>query len=227
MLVSWIATGGAIIIGSGYYYLNSNRLRLTQLILGITGVPPTKTHAVAKIKYRTIDEYLKSLDRSTKSTMKRVVKLQTEIEVHTIQTLGTHWSVCVDHERRIQSYGLIVGTLRWLVAYFMYGTIHEFRDKSSGELLCWTLLIHKGDTLRVMWFYQKTRACKRYLWFYVVRRAIDYCIQRNISSLDLGPSNGNQQMETIKTKCGFASILDWDKEYGGICNYSGPFVEIA
>jgi len=223
-----IATGGATIVGSFYFYLNSKRLPLTLLSLGITDVPPTKKHAVAKIQYKTINEYLKSLDRSTKSTMKRVAKLQTEIGMHTAETLGMqHWSVCVDHERRVQSNGLIVGTLRWLVAYFMFGTIHEYRDKSSGELLCWTLLIHKGDTLRVMWFYQTTRACKRYLWFYVVRRAIEYCIQHNIANLDLGPSNGNQQMEILKTKCGFHSIIEWNKAYGGVCDYSGPFVEIS
>lgn len=225
------------------------RLEITQGALGLRSRQGTANprrrleHAVGNLRsYKSVDDWVRSLPRSAKTTMKRVHRVVHTVEGIQVRCAGKaprvvgweHWSVCVDHETRVMGRipGFVVGSLRFLVGRITEGTIDEFRA-SDGRLLAWSSMIAKGNTMRNMWFYQRSEAAKCLIWFYTVRMAVERCFELGLAHLDLGPSH-LPSVKELKAKYGFPSTRNWDKETASSdsdpryhCDYSGPFVDLS
>ena len=184
-------------------------------------------------QFANVQDYTKSLCRSARCTLKRMHKVQEQYEIKSWTTtrqvgrcyyLGwDHWCACLQHEKRLvgRVRGILQATLRFWLASFMHGTVYEYVDRQTGKLVAWTMVICKGRTMRVMWFYQSDSTNN--LWFHAVYHAVMQCIQHRIAYLDIGTS-GSSNMETVKAKYGFCSTIDWNAQYSNNgCDYSGHY----
>jgi len=106
-----------------------------------------------------------------------------------------------------------VGTTR------MTGTIQEYRNTQTHQIIAFAHEVRKGKTMRGQWFYATNEASRNYVWFHsvqdLVRRAID-C--DDIEVVDLGPS-GSDAFSDLKARYGFLSVEDWPS----VADYQGPF----
>jgi len=101
-------------------------------------------------------------------------------------------------------------------------------NEDGGRLVGWSAVTVKGDTLRVMWFYQRTSMHKQGLiWFYILRKGIEICFDLKpdgVTHVDLGPSN-TDNVKQLKAKYGFHSTEQWRKvghsDNCGNCNSNG------
>lgn len=219
-----------------------------------------KSHAVCNIRrFASVGAWVQSLPRSGRNTMKQVDKCFTRGDIAVTcpgpayAVLGReHWAVCVDHELRAmksRSRGVLAGTLRCFAGTFVEGSwVDEYRSSSSGKLLGWSAMVAKGKTMRCMWFYQRTEACKQLIWFYSLRMAVERAIALGLDHVDLGPSN-SATVQELKAKYGFVETLFWNNSCHGeggiakgtvsddrtngkvdvdlLCDYSGPFIDLS
>lgn len=229
--------------GIGCYTNKSKRQEATRGALGLKGRRQLE-HAVGNLQpHKTVDCWIKSLPRSAKVTLKRVQRVVEEQHSIKVECVGSaqdilgweHWLVCVDHEVRATSWGyfsgLLVGSLRFIAGAVTEGHIDEFRI--NGRLVAWSSMMAKGKTMRNMWFYQRTEACKCLLWFYTVRLAVERCLDMELNHLDLGPSH-KEDVRELKAKYGFQSTLHWnqdtacpDSDPRFHCDYSGSYVNLT
>ncbi|GMH86123.1 hypothetical protein TrST_g2016 [Triparma strigata] len=169
--------------------------------------------------------------RSVKQTMKsqmpkKIVEagIMAKTVGETRRFLGIeHFRVVIDHEGSIYPFwkALLISMLRFFTAKVMLGTLDEFRDAETGELLCWTSTIVKGDTLRGMWFYQSQRAKRDRLYLWHASLMVSICrvgMMEGVKWCDTGPSVGEGTKE-MKLKFGFDSKESWRD----LCDYDGEF----
>ena len=195
----------------------------------------SKTHAIADIgKYEDASSWAKALaSRSCRSTMlKQVPKAAAAWQmvvtsIHPRQLGAEHAALVLSHETRAMGPGCRArcsSRIRFSVARSMVGLVEEYRDGATGDLLAWTHLIVKGDTLRAMWFYSATTPrdafrTRPYLWFHSVKRSVGRAIaMKGVRYVDLGTST-SAVVEELKAKFGFDVTRQWRER----ATYDGPF----
>lgn len=209
----------------------NKRLELSADAMGITGksVNPKK-HAICNVEcYKSLKSYISSLtSRSARNTIKKVPKAlkEHEVTVTTIEPMAmsyAHWRVVYEHEKNAYKFcikSFFAGTFRYAIAKSMTGSVdcYYIPNETGGKnLIAWSQIIIKGDTLRNMWFYQGSyaRSKKLYIWFDAVRASIQRAsLQNQIKWIDLGPSI-TAKAEESKIKFGFMNIVDWNDR----CDY--------
>ena len=230
--VGWIGSLSLVVIAAGTlaYCLGMFtplRHAFTRRPLGLNHRQPLP-HSVRSVEeFRCWHQWAGTLCRSMKSTLcKQVDKTldQQAISVHTIPTeqLGfAHFDVLWDHQRRKHSapVSLLGACIRFAVAKLMVGSVDEYWSK--GECVAWAATVVKGDTLRAMWFYQKSHVRRWWLWYHSARTAIQRAIiMEEVQWVDLGPSV-KSNVSMTKERIGFVSTKEWRSV--GWCGYEGPY----
>ena len=212
-----------------------SRLRecFSSLPLGLGSRAPRKTHAIADIRgYADASAWAKALaSRSCRSTMlKQVPKAAAAWQImvtsiHPRQLGAEHAALVLEHETRAMGSGCrarCASRMRFNVARSMVGLIEEYRNGATGDLLAWTHLIVKGDTLRAMWFYSATTprdTARPYVWFHSVKRSVGRATaMESVAYVDLGTST-SAVVEELKGKFGFDVTRQWRER----ATYDGPF----
>lgn len=202
----------------------------------------TRPHAILNVENMTsIDDWIKSLPRGCKRTLKKA-----DAQNFTIRTLPirgrlpaphstlAHFRCVVEHEIRViagsrnynetmtnvndffdalsESVGRFIGTTR------MTGVIKEYRNQDN-KVIAFAHEVQKGRTVRGQWFYATNEAAKNYVWFHSVKELVRRAIESDtIDTVDLGPS-GSDSFSELKARYKFACVDDWQK----VTDYHGPF----
>lgn len=190
-----------------------------------------RSHGVLDVSnFKSVDDYISSLKRGPKRTMKvQIAKTFSEHGITAVTkpsaaALGfSHLKVSIAHQGRL--YGNIkatfAGSFRFLVAWLMVGVIDEYRDR-DGRLLAWCQMVGKGKTIRAMWYYADPAGDKFCIWFASVRLAVSRALALGMTHCDLGPS-ASDKVKELKKLYGFESLKHW----ASVCDYSGDFVNLA
>ena len=190
-------TGGAVLLISALFasvwiYVRldktgSRRKWFSKGPLGLRKRLITKKHAIIDVStFKSLDDWTSKLKRSATRNITNLAKrlfdgdVGVQVRISTPEQLGwEHLTIIWQHERR--SYGVFRAALasvaRCLVASSMCGIVEEYRTR-NGQLLAWTQLILKGDTMRAMWFYQTTYSAQNKMgfWFGALRRSMQRAI---------------------------------------------------
>jgi len=201
-----------------------------------TGQWNTRPHALLDVSnITTIDEWIRTLPRGCKRTLKKANAQHFNVEEKTIygnqpapHSSLAHFRCVVEHEVRLIAKGeddvngflnaLAEAVNRYLGTTRMTGIIQEYRNQ-DGKVIAFAHEVRKGDTFRGQWFYGDDEAAKSYVWFHSVQELVRRSIEADgIHMVDLGPS-GSDAFSELKAKYGFVSVDDWP----AFCNYNGPF----
>ena len=179
--------------------------------------------------YTSVDDWIKTLPRGCKRTLKKATPQSQNFTVSTKQIQGgqpaphssyAHFRCVVHHEVRLLSnmYGASTGAFvnalaeaisRYMGTTRMAGTIREYRDESTDKVIGFAHEVAKARTIRGQWFYCDDDAATRYVWFHSVRDLVQRAIEdERIDIVDLGPS-GSDAFTELKAKYGFESVEDW------------------
>jgi hypothetical protein len=185
----------------------------------------------------TIDDWVKTLPRGCKRTIKRALSQNLTVTTKHIMggqpaphsSLG-HFRVVLAHEVRLLSnmYGqetffdaLAEGISRYIGTTQMTGDIREYRNATTNKVIAIAHEVRKGDTVRGQWFYcDEDKAAKNYVWFHSVYSLIECALEtEGAKCVDLGPS-GSDAFSELKAWYGFEeSHDDWTE----IADYTGDF----
>ena len=179
-------------------------------------------------------DYYNSLSRDSQRYLKKCesilinnnIKYITKRENEFKLTFG-HFKCILSHQKRkfSEKYSIIsiifMSIMKFIVILFFtykYGKLIEYYDisnKNNYKLIAFSQNIGKGETLRAMWFYQKSKYCKYRIWFHCVQLSIINVIKHSkLKYIDLGPSYDLYVLNT-KTKFGFKTIRNWRIYYNG------------
>jgi len=206
-----------------------------------TGKWKTRPHALLDLTNNsnnntitTIDDWVKTLPRGCKRTIKKA--LAQNFTVTTKPILGdqpaphsslAHFRCVIEHEVRLlkNMYGedafldaLSEGVSRYVGTTRMTGDIREYRSE-TGKVIAIAHEVRKGNTVRGQWFYATDEAAKNYVWFHSVYSLIERSLEAGgVKCVDLGPS-GSDAFSELKARYGFESVDDWTT----VADYKGNF----
>ena len=110
----------------------------------------------------------------------------------------------------------------------MVGVVDEYWiDGEKGrnrKLIAFSHTVIKGDTLRGMWFYQRSDHSKSGIWFHQIKVALQRAIllKPAVKFVDIGPSRAGTSVSELKDRFGFKSLANWAE----VCDYSGDFIDL-
>lgn len=200
-----------------------------------TGQWRTRPHSLLELSnFTTVDDWIKTLPRGVKRTLKRANAQNITVTSKQIQggkpaphSSLVHFRCVLEHEVRLlagfgdpggffDALGAAVG--RYVETTRMAGEIQEYR--LDGKVIAFAHEIQKGKTIRGQWFYATDEASKRYVWFHSVQELVRRGIEADdVTVVDLGPS-GSDAFTELKERYGFVSVDDWP----AVADYFGPFV---
>jgi hypothetical protein len=201
-----------------------------------TGQYKTRPHSLIDVTELTYDDWVKSLPRGCKRTLKKANAQNFTVTTKPIyggkpapHSSLSHFVCVVEHEVRLISSGIdgdvegffdglseAVG--RYLGTTRMTGEIQEYRNE-DGKIIAFAHEVRKGRTVRGQWFYCTNEGAKKYVWFHSVQELVKRAIDADgVDTVDLGPS-GTDAFTDLKARYGFESVDDWP----AVADYNGPF----
>eukprot|EP01084_Bolivina_argentea_P114507 203828_1 len=212
------------------------RKRMSMGALGLKNNPARKkkNHSIIDMnKYKDKNDYIKSLGRSAKTSIKNCEKKFKKNSIayvikdqHVWKFTLNHMKIIYEHQARNTTniIKLIFKTLiRSMAVNMTIGCLIEYYvvnpNNNQHELIAFQQPIIKGNVYRAMWFYQKSKYSKSSIWFHALKYAVNHVVNdETLRYIDLGPSY-NKQVQNLKTKFGFEHSNEWRE----ICSYSGDF----
>ena len=202
------------------------------------GIYKTRPHSLLELtNFTTIDDYIQSLPRGCKRTLKNKALNNPNFTVTIKPIRGgapaphsalAHFRCVVEHEVRLLSSSdgtgegfidaLAEAISRYLGTTRQAGDIYEYRN-ATGSVIAIAHQIHKGKTIRGQWFYANDQAAQEYVWFHSVYELVKRGIAtEGVTVVDLGPS-GSKAFEELKERYGFQRVVDWSN----VADYLGDF----
>lgn len=154
-------------------------------------------------------------------------------ELRVRQRVGMSWAtvaVIADHELRMTEgrastlYVRLLTLARvlsfWVTTSATRGAFDEWYHAPSGEVVAVAHVIAKGDTIRGMWFYQRTAYSRCSLYFAQTRITMERALALGLRYVDAGPSAPSQRAS--KELLGFVFVGPdvWKS------HYQGAFLEV-
>jgi hypothetical protein len=182
--------------------------------------------------FTSIEDYIQTLPRGCKRTIKKALNQNFTVKVKPIQggepaphSSLAHFRCVVDHEVRLLSWGTegFIDALAEAISRYMgttrqAGDIYEYRN-ATGSVIAIAHQIHKGKTIRGQWFYANDQAAQEFVWFHSVYELVKRGIAtEGVTVVDLGPS-GSKSFEELKERYGFKRVVDWSN----VADYLGDF----